>query len=112
AKDPYDQFCRVSALHAFRNSPPFAKLYEVYKRAKGQIAQGTAATLDPSLFQEEAEKTLYTQYESIKPPFDQALADKAYKTCFTHLASLQGPLSTLFDEVKILADDQSVQQNR
>ena len=39
SNDIYDTFCRVKALHDFREKAKsqFSSLYEVYKRAKGQL---------------------------------------------------------------------------
>ena len=111
-RDPYDQYCRVKEMHAFRESQLFPKLYEVYKRAKGQLAKAASGTLDPSLLQEEAEKALYAHYDQTKSDFKQALEQKEYAHCYAHLASFQEPLSTFFDEVKVLADDPAVQKNR
>lgn len=110
--DPFDQFLKTKSLHAFRQRPEFNQLYEVYKRAKGQLENQETFTLKPDQLTEKAESVLYQSLKEIKEPFNTAMEKRDYERAFTLLAKLQKPLGTLFDEVKILADDLSVRQNR
>jgi len=110
--DPYDQFLKTKALHAFRQRPEFNKLYEVYKRAKGQLEHQETFTLKPGYLKEKAETSLYQSLEEISSPFKIAMEKRDYEAAFSLLAKLQKPLATLFDEVKILADAPEVRQNR
>ncbi|WP_420422211.1 glycine--tRNA ligase [Simkania sp.] len=110
--DPYDQFLKTKSLHAFRQRPEFNQLYEVYKRAKGQLENQEAFTLQPDQLAEKAEVALHQAFREISPPFNAAMDKRDYEGAFSLLAKLQQPLGTLFDEVKILADDPKVRQNR
>jgi glycyl-tRNA synthetase len=110
--DPYDQFLKTKALHAFRQKPEFNSLYEVYKRAKGQLENQKSFSLKPDRLKEKAEISLYQSLKEIVSPFKAAMKAKEYETAFALLAKLQEPLGTLFDEVKILAEDQAIRQNR
>lgn len=111
--DIYDAYCRVQALHKFRNSnEKFSSLYEVYKRARGQIADHTSAKFSSDLLKEDAEKSLYHTLENAQLKFDQAIAGHAYDHAYELVSEIQSPLATLFDEVKILADDSKLKENR
>lgn len=110
--NPYDQFLKTKALHFFRKSDQFNSLYEVYKRAKGQIGSEKKHPLNPNLFQETAEKNLYASLSSLKTPLKEALSSQKYQEAFEHLSKLQAPLATLFDEVKILSDEPKIRINR
>lgn len=110
--NPYDQYLKTQALNLFRASDNFKGLYEVYKRAKGQIGAEKKQTLKPSLFQETAEKNLYASLSSLEAPFKKVLTERDYKEAFEHLAKLRLPLRNLFDEVKILADEPQIRSNR
>ncbi|QVL58179.1 MAG: glycine--tRNA ligase subunit beta [Simkaniaceae bacterium] len=110
--NPYDQYLKTQALNLFRASDNFEGLYEVYKRAKGQIGAEKKQSLKPNLFQENAEKNLYASLSSLEGPFKEVLTDRDYKGAFEHLAKLRSPLSALFDEVKILADEPQIRSNR
>ncbi|MCB1072747.1 MAG: glycine--tRNA ligase subunit beta [Chlamydiia bacterium] len=110
--NPYDQYLKTQALHLFRTTDHFEGLYEVYKRAKGQIGSEKKQTLKPKLFQETAEKNLYASLSSLEAPFKEVLIARDYKGAFEHLAKLRSPLSALFDEVKILAEEPQIRSNR
>jgi glycyl-tRNA synthetase len=111
--DPFDQFCKVKALHQFRQgSALFSKLFEVYKRAKGQLEMRSDAPFDPSLAHEPAEKALVQKLDLLHREWTGVLAEKNYAKAFSLMAELQPPLAKLFDDVKILADDPQIRQNR
>lgn len=111
--DPYDQFCKTQALHAFRNSgTEFAKLYEVYKRAKGQLEKPSAIVFKPALATEPAEKELVKALDTLQKHWKECLNSHQYLEAFHRIATLQAPLAKLFDSVKILADDPALRDNR
>jgi glycyl-tRNA synthetase len=111
--DPFDQFCKVKALHEFRKKgPEFAKLFEVYKRAKGQLEVPAQTPFTSALIQEPAEKNLVQALEKLQKHWRETLIDKNYLLAFQHLATLQPHLAHLFDTVKILADDPKLRNNR
>lgn len=111
--DIYDTFCRVKALHNFRESgEQFPQLYEVYKRAKGQLTNHTSVQFDPSLLMEDAEKQLDDTLNNTREQFQRALNNQNYDHAYQLIAQIQAPLARLFDEVRILADDEKVKDNR
>lgn len=113
--DIYDAFCKVKALHEFRKSNDrFPKLFEVYKRAKGQIYQAKQQSyaFSQALLKEQAEHHLDQTLGQIKGPFEQAIDAFHYDQAYALIAEMQPPLATLFDEVKILADEESLRNNR
>lgn len=111
-KDPYDELSKVQALHAFRKTESFESLFEVYKRAKGQLEGAPLHAFDPLLAKEPAEKELVHALAQLKAPWEKCLKQKNYTHAFAEMAKLQKPLAHLFDTVKILADDLTVRQNR
>jgi len=108
--DIYDMYLRVQALHTFRQTPPFAHLLEVYKRAKG-ILTGETNPFDPSLLQEPAEKDLASALTSIEKDFNKALEEADYTRAYTFIATLQAPLATFFDNVRVMTDDAALKAN-
>ncbi len=111
-RNPYDQYCKIEALHAFRQEESFGKLYEVYKRAKGQLEKGKAGIFDPARATEPAEKELTAALSAMEKSWANLLKQKKYAEAFTEMAKLQNPLAHLFDTVKILAEDPALQANR
>lgn len=112
--DIYDTFSRVKALHEFRKqaAAQFSSLYEVYKRAKGQLNGHAHANVSKELLQETAEKHLHEILEKQSNHFQQALAKRQYNEAYSLIATIQPAVNTLFNEVKILADDPQVRANR
>lgn len=111
--DLYDQFSKVAALHEFRSSShSFSKLWEVYKRAKGQLDKEAPSSFNPALAKEPAELALLRALSHMEKHWAGILAEKQYTRAFEEMAKLQSPLATLFDTVKILSDDPALRANR
>lgn len=111
--DIYDSFLKAKALKNFREKEgPFIKLFEVYKRAKGQLVENNSHYFKEDLLTENAEKSLHQLLITTEEPFMKALTTRRYDEAYTLIAEIQPALATLFDEVKILADDPDVRGNR
>ena len=111
--DIYDAYCKVKALHKFRKeNPRFPLLCEVYKRAKGQINNSAPAAFTEGLLQENAEKNLNQIVNQVSIKFNEAIAKQDYDAAYAMISEIQPPLAQLFDEVKVLADDPKVRDNR
>lgn len=110
--NPYDHYCKIKALHNFRQEETFDKLYEVYKRAKGQLSKGPKGNFDPARLAEPAEKDLAMALSAMEKSWGNLLKQKQYAQAFEEMAKLQKPLAHLFDTVKILADDPALLENR
>lgn len=112
--DIYDTFCRVQALHEFREKAKkeFGSLFEVYKRAKGQLNGSPMRNVTTESLVEPAEKNLNSLLDQQQGAFKSAIAQRNYQQAYTLIASIQPALATLFDQVKILADDPKVRENR
>lgn len=111
--DIYDAHCKVAALKEFRkSSDAFLKLFEVYKRAKGQLVGHKATAFNKELLKEDAEIDLDKVLLSIEPEFNSTIKSHDYKKAYDLIADLQKPLATLFEHVKILDDNKEIQTNR
>ncbi len=110
--DIYDLFLRAKALSHFKKKEQFAPFMEVFKRAKGQLNIKICNPVDPELFQEEIERDLYEYLLRIEPEFLETLEEHQYEASFILLSSLQPYLAKLFDQVKILIDDEKIRMNR
>ncbi len=111
--DIYDTFCRVKALHDFRQSSAlFPPLLEVYKRAKGQIDGQKPEAFSASLLREPAEMELDRILNELQKKFLEAIGKQQYDQAYALVSQLQPPLASLFDHVKVLADDNNLRRNR
>lgn len=110
--DIYDLYLRAQSLHEFKEHELFTPLLEVYKRAKGQLHVEILKPANPAFFETEEEKNLYQHFLEVEKSFHQCIEEKLYLESFHLLATLQKPLSALFDHVKILVQDEQVRVNR
>lgn len=112
--DIYDTYLRVQALHQFREqaSQQFGSLFEVYKRAKGQLNGHQRTSVAKEYLVEPAEKQLSDLLDKQSIGFREALEQHNYSQAYALIATIQPALDTLFNEVKILADDPQLRENR
>ena len=113
--DFYDVFERLRALHALRKkegNSTFGKLLEVHKRCQGQINGVQKLSFSQSLLTEKEEKSLYEAFKARLPVFEKAVGERNYSDALKLLSELQPELATLFEHVKILADDEKLKTNR
>lgn len=111
---PLDFDRRVKAVAAFRALPAAESLAAANKRISNILKKldTVPTTVDPALFQEEAEKALadavHAQMDKVEPLF--AAGD--YEASLASLAELREPIDTFFDKVMVMADDEALKNNR
>ena len=113
---PLDFDRRVKAVEAFRQLPQAQALAGANKRVSNiltkQGGDSIGETVDASLLQDAAEKVLAEQVDQqsakVLPLFDQG----DYAEALTSLASLREPVDNFFDEVMVMADDETIRNNR
>ncbi len=110
--DPYLQFCKVTGLHTFRKTEQFARFYEVYKRVKGFLDAKSEATLQANLLTHPSEKDLVEALKNTRANLSNALEKFDFPKAFESLSSLQAPLSSFLEQVKIMADDPDIRSSR
>ncbi|KIC74808.1 Glycine--tRNA ligase [Neochlamydia sp. EPS4] len=111
--DIYDTFCKAKSLHHFRQTnKKFPLLFEVYKRAKGQLANIPSTAFSKELLKENAEKNLDALLDQKQIQLTQAIISHDYDKAYELIADIQPALAQLFDEVKILTDDLKLRDNR
>ncbi len=106
-------FVKQMFLHHFRaTSQKFPLLFEVYKRAKGQLTNTHSLVFSPDLLKENAEKNLNELLDQKQIQFAQTLKAHDYDHAYELIADIQPGIAQLFDEVKILAEDPKLRDNR
>jgi len=107
--DPHECLPRLDALHRVRSAAAedFEHLAVAFKRAKNILGDGPHPSVDPSLFEQDAERALHAAAESLR---DEAAADGEGR--LRALAQLRGPVDTFFDTVLVMAEDERVRANR
>ncbi|WP_111498478.1 glycine--tRNA ligase subunit beta [Marinobacter bohaiensis] len=113
---PLDFEQRIQAVEKFRQLPAAEALAAANKRVSNilvkQGGDSLGDTVDASLLQDDAEKALAdavdAQAEKVAPLF----ARGDYAAALASLADLRETVDRFFDEVMVMADDESVKRNR
>lgn len=113
---PLDFDARVQAVAAFLQTSESESLASANKRVSNILEKSdqaiSASSFDPSLLQEEAEKTLAEIIEQkeneVKPLFAQA----NYRAGLLKLTELKTPVDAFFDGVMVNAEDPALKNNR
>ncbi|PSM18380.1 glycine--tRNA ligase subunit beta [Nitratireductor sp. StC3] len=109
---------RVEALGALLDSEDGQNLLAGTKRAANILAaeekKGTpvAGSVDPALFAESEERTLFDAVVAAEAEAAAALAEQDYQAAMRALAGLRGPVDAFFEKVLVNADDEAVRANR
>ena len=110
--DLVDVKARITALAEFKTHPDFEPLAVAFKRVGNIIKAGIDTPIDPSLFQDTAEGTLYEAIQTVKSSADELIASGAWLDALTAIASLRRPVDNFFDKVMVMAEEQHVRSNR
>lgn len=111
---PLDFVARLRAVAAFQSLPAADSLAAANKRIANILKQasGSQAGVDPALFVEAAEKSLWQELSAaegeVAPLFDAG----DYTAGLTRLAGLRASIDSFFDTVMVMADDAAVRANR
>ena len=105
---------KLGALHAFLKTPNSETLRASHKRIyqllKGQKTGNTE--INPKIWQEEAETTLYEQFLKASKEVTTHLQEEQYDQAWLALDSLNIPITSFFDQVMVLAEDPKIRANR
>ncbi|MGR3912514.1 MAG: glycine--tRNA ligase subunit beta [Candidatus Rhabdochlamydia sp.] len=110
--NPYVSYSQLKALKTFRQTAVFKDLLEVYKRAKGVLETPVHTSFNKELTLHPSEQELFALVKTISLEWDDLLKTHQYEKIYALLATLQPPLSRLFQEVKILDPDPIIRNNR
>jgi glycyl-tRNA synthetase beta chain len=116
ADDLVDARKRLDALHAIRKSKNFEPLTVSFKRIRkilekaGKQAEG--AHIQPDIFESDAERTLFASMRKAAPKVEEQKRAGHYKGALEVIASLRPGVDRFFEQVMVMAEDESVRKNR
>jgi len=116
---PAEELKRALALERIRDTDDYVALAAAAKRTRNLLRKSASGeeystgTLDPGLFQEEAEVELHQAYASIFATANAAgTMDQDYETTLTLTARLRPAIDKFFDKVLVMHQDPAVRKNR
>jgi glycyl-tRNA synthetase beta chain len=108
---------RLKAIGEFAELPEAPALAAANKRIRNILRKSAEAetipdSVDPALFDNDAERALHAAVEAAIAATDPLLAKKDYVGTLKRLAALRAPVDAFFDGVMVMADDPKVRGNR
>lgn len=103
---------RIHALDTFRQRDDFQPLTIAFKRVCNIVKEGVDTTVDPALFRDEAEHTLYRVLQETSTTALQRIDQHQYLDALVDIAGLKWAIDAFFDAVMVMAEDQVVRNNR
>ncbi|QDZ39609.1 glycine--tRNA ligase subunit beta [Euhalothece natronophila Z-M001] len=118
-----DVEARAHFLKLIRENQVLDAIYETVNRSTRLAAKGTLdtatldprAVIDPNLFEQTSEQTLYNQLIDLLPKTQASQQQRDYQQLVDGLAQISPAVSAFFDgedSVLVMAKDPAVQQNR
>jgi glycyl-tRNA synthetase beta chain len=105
----------VNAVAAFRSLPEAESLAAANKRIANILkksAAETAASVDVSLLQVDAERALHAALEGVSAGVEADLASRRYNAALTTLAGLRPAIDAFFNDVMVNDPDPALRANR
>ena len=110
--DVIDILERAEVLRTFREQPDFDRVYPALNRVLRILPDQPPTTIQPDLFQDDAEKQLGKVVGSTQAALDQCLQQRDYEELLTRLGELQPTIDRFFDDVMVMAEDTALRSNR
>lgn len=109
-KEPAAVARRAGALSAFRREEGFDALLTAYTRAANLAQKDLGGKVRPDLFGDRAERDLWQQVAGAREKIAAAGGD--YRVILQIMAELRPAVDSFFDAVMVMAEDESLRENR
>jgi len=116
--EPLDAAFRVEAIAKVRPTENFEPLAVSFKRIEnilrkaGGVEQYAGKPLDTKLLEPGPEAELHAAFEELKPRVARAKQQGGYAEALTLIASLRPAVDKYFDHVLVMAEDETLRNNR
>lgn len=112
---PLDFAKRIDAVRQFSQmaeaeslSAANKRISNILKKVDGEIAE----TVDTQRFEGAAEKDLFAVLDALREDVSNLIANRDYTKAMQSLAKIKQPVDVFFDDVMVMADDETVRKNR
>jgi glycyl-tRNA synthetase beta chain len=123
SRDFLDVRSRAQAVHEFRAGSKWEDLVTMFTRPANlarQLSPEAAAEaavmpqggVDPTLFRDEAERTLFAAWQETESKASPALEAGRYGEALTELTRLRPAVDRYFDDVLVMAEEEEIRLNR
>jgi glycyl-tRNA synthetase beta chain len=115
--DLVDAHKRLVALKAIRKSKNFEPLAVSFKRIrkiieKANLASANVVLVKPELFEDDAERELYSAVKAAASKVQEDKRAGKYQEALDHIAGLRKSVDRFFEEVMVMAEVETLRNNR
>lgn len=103
---------RGIAVASFRHEPAFAALMLAFNRANSLAKHAAGDDINEARLEHPAEQELYSRLTSLIKEVQPLLDQRNYAAVLGHIATIQKPLNTFFENVMVMVEDPEVKANR
>ena len=103
---------KIEAMEAFKSHEDFQPLAVAFKRVGNILKDFRGGSVDPVLFEADAEKALHEACLAIGEIAVRQIAAGDYSAALIEMARLRKPVDAFFDAVLVMAKDEKVKLNR
>ncbi len=103
---------KVAALSDLKQQPYFEPLATAFKRVVSILTDDVAATVDPKLLKEPAEKALHAKYLEVKDPVHKFVDQRDYALALAKIVEIKDSVDAFFDTVMVNVGDTALKNNR
>ena len=102
----------MAALAEFKSHPDFTQLASAFKRVGNIVKGGVPGEVNRGYFREPIETELYERVEAVGKTSREKLGAGKYLEALTEISTLREPVDRFFDDVMVMAEDESLRMNR
>ncbi|MDX9745798.1 MAG: glycine--tRNA ligase subunit beta [Syntrophales bacterium] len=103
---------KIRAMESFKADPVFLSLATTFKRVENIIKNFSDGTIDPDLFESDAESLLYSTFIGIRGKTSAMIEGDDYLTCLKEFAVLKDSVDNFFESVLVMAKAEKIRFNR
>jgi glycyl-tRNA synthetase beta chain len=113
----YDDVASVVArgsalMDAVQTGDAFKNTVESFNRVGNLAAKAVHASVNPEVFAESEEKNLYVAWQDVHQSYHDALSRRQAAEALAFAGQLTGAVTSFFDSVMVMAEDEGVRNNR
>jgi glycyl-tRNA synthetase beta chain len=113
--NPYDFYLRVHAVNHFVQLPEAKSLAAANKRISNILKKNnikSSLSINTSIFVEDSERALFNSMNALEEQLEKLYEHRDYTQYLVLLSGLHNAIDDFFDNVMVIADDESLKNNR
>lgn len=110
--DIADIHTRALELNRWLQKDELVEMLTAFNRVSTLAQKASSDVVKEELLKEDAEVKLYNSFKEIKANVEKLLLDKKYNEALDAFATLRPLVDNLFDNVMVMAKDESIKENR